>query len=57
MKINEKNPQPTMSMQQKKRWGHDFPKDKGEGMLTLNQFGEIHVSWGNPIKTIKYPFS
>ena len=24
-----KNPQPDMSMQQKMRWGHDFPKDKG----------------------------
>ena len=35
-----KNPQPTMSMQLKMRWGHDFPKDKGEGMLTLNKFGE-----------------
>ena len=22
------------------RWGHDFPKDKGVGMLTLNLFGE-----------------
>ena len=22
------------------RWGHDFPKDKGVGMLTLSQFGE-----------------
>ena len=57
MKINEKNPQPTMSMQRKMRWGHDFPKDKGEGMLTLNQFGKSDVSWGNPIKTINYPLS
>ena len=22
------------------RWGHDFPKDNGVGMLTLNQFWE-----------------
>ena len=46
-----------MSMQRKMRWGHDFPKDKGEEMLTLNQFGKTHVSWGNPIKTVNYPFS
>ena len=52
-----KNPESAMSMQRKMRWGHDFPKDKGEGMLTLNQFGKIHVSWGNPIKTVNYPFS
>ena len=37
-------------------WGHAFPKDKGEGMLTLNQFGKIHVSWGNPIKKCQLPF-
>ena len=51
-----KNPQPTMSMQRKMRWGNNFPKDKGEGMLTLNQFGKIHVSWGNPIKKFQPPF-
>ena len=39
MQINE-NPQPAMSMQWIMRWGHDFPKDKGVGMLTLSQFGE-----------------
>ena len=26
-------------------------------MLTLNNFGKSHVSWGNPIKTVNYPFS
>ena len=51
-----KNPQPAMSMQLKMRWGNDFPKDMGEGMLTLNQFGKSHVSLGNPIKTVNYPF-
>ena len=35
-----KNPQPAMSMQQIMRWGHDFPKDKGVGMLTLSLFRE-----------------
>ena len=39
MQYNE-NPQPAMSMQGIMRWGHDFPKDKGVGMLTLNLFGE-----------------
>ena len=35
MQINE-NPQPTMSMQQIMRWGNEFSKDKGMGMLTLS---------------------
>ena len=39
MNINE-NPQPSMLTQRIRRRGHDFPKDKGEGMLTLSQFGE-----------------
>ena len=47
-----KNPQLAMSMQRKMRWGHDFPKDNREEMLTLNQFGKSHVSWGNPIKNV-----
>ena len=29
-----------MSMQWIMRWGHDFPKDNGVGMLTLSMFGE-----------------
>ena len=41
MKYNEK-PRPAMSLQRIMRWGHDFPKDKGVGMLTLSQF------WENP---------
>ena len=44
-------------MQRIMRWGNDFCKDKGEGVLTLNQFGKSHVSWGNPIKTVIYPLS
>ena len=39
MQYNE-NPWPSMSMQRIMTWGHDFPKDKGVGMLTLNLFGE-----------------
>ena len=56
MKINEK-PTTIYVNARKMRWGHDFSKDKGEGMLTLKQFGKIHVSWGKPIKTVNYPFS
>ena len=26
-------------------------------MLTLNLFEKIHVSWGEPIKTVNYPLS
>ena len=51
-----KNPQPDMSMQRKMRWGHDFPKAKGEEMLTLSQFGKSHVSWGEPIINCQLPF-
>ena len=39
MQINE-NPTANYDNARKMRWGHDFPKDKGEGMLTLSQFGE-----------------
>ena len=39
MQINE-NPHPAMSMQRIMTWGHDFPKDKGVGMLTLILVGE-----------------
>ena len=35
-----KNPQPAMSMQWIMRWGHDFLKDKGVGILTLSLVGE-----------------
>ena len=41
LQINE-NPQPAMSMQRIMRWGHDFPKDKEVGMLTLNPFGQCY---------------
>ena len=57
MQINEKPTGNYVNATKKMRLGHDFPKDKGEGMLTLNQFWKSHVSWGNPIKTVNYPFS
>ena len=46
-----------MSMQWIMRWGHDFPKDKGVGMLTLSMLGKIHVSRGEPIRTVNCPLS
>ena len=46
-----KNPQPTMSMQQIMRWGHDFLRIRGVwgGCLTWS-------NGGKPIKTVNYQF-
>ena len=38
------------------RWGHDFPKDKGEGMLTLSQFGERPCVMGKTHQNCQLPF-
>ena len=54
MQINE-NPQPAMSMQQIMRWGHDFPKDKGVGMLTLRLFGEKPCVMGRTHQNCQLP--
>ena len=51
-----KNPQPAMSMQQIMRWGHDFTEDKGEGMLTLSQFGERPCVMGKTHKKVNHLF-
>ena len=51
-----KNPQLAMSMQQKMRPGHDFCKDMGEGMLTLNQFGENPCVMGKTHQNYQPPF-
>ena len=46
-----KNPQLAMSMQRIMKRGHDFPKDKREGMLTLSHFGVRPCVMGkNPSK-------
>ena len=55
MQINE-NPQPAMSMQRIMRWGHDFPKDTGVGMLTLSQFGENPCVMGRTPQNYQLPF-
>ena len=54
MQYNE-NPQPVMSMQRIMIWGHDFPKDKGVGMLTLIQFGENPCVMGRTHKNCQLP--
>ena len=50
-----KNSQPAMSMQRIMRWGHDFPKDKGVGMLTLSQFWEKPCVMGRTHKNCQLP--
>ena len=45
-----------MSVQQKMRWGHDFPKDKGVGMLTLSQLGEKPCVMGITHQNCLQPF-
>ena len=45
-----------MSMQRIIRWGHDFPKDKGVGMLTLSQFGENPCVMGKTHQSGQLPF-
>ena len=37
------------------RWGHDFPKDKGVGMLTLIQFGENPCVMGRTHQNCQLP--
>ena len=38
-----------MSMQNTKRWGHDFPKDKeGEIFNLWGQWGKAKCQWENP---------
>src|SRR5713226_5734181 len=37
------------------RWGHDFRKDKGVGMLTLSQFGENPCVMGRTHKNCQLP--
>ena len=37
------------------RWGHDFPKDKGVGMLTLSQFGENPCVMGRTHQNCQVP--
>ena len=44
-----------MSMQWIMRWGHDFPKDKGVGMLTLNHFGENPCVMGRTHQNYQLP--
>ena len=56
MQINEKTPQPAMLMQRKMRWGHDFPKDNGEGMFTSNQFGEMPCVMGKTYQNYQLQF-
>ena len=55
MQINE-NPQPAMSMQRIMRWGHDFPKDEGVGMLNLIQFGENPCLMGRTHQNCQLPY-
>ena len=43
-------------MQRKMRSRHDFPKDKGEGMLTLNQFGKKPCVMGKTHQNCQLPF-
>ena len=50
-----KNPQLAMSMQRIMRWGHDFPKDKGVGMLTLSLFGENPCVMGRTHQNYQLP--
>ena len=50
-----KNPHQAMSMQWKMRWGHDFPKDKGEGMLTLSQCGKNPCVMGKTHQNYQLP--
>ena len=50
-----KNSQPAMSMQRIMRWGHDFPKDKEVGMLTLSLFGEKPCVMGRTHKNCQLP--
>ena len=38
------------------RWGHDFPKDKGVGMLTLSQFGEKPCVVGGTHQNCQLPY-
>ena len=54
MQINE-NPRLAMSMQRIIRWGNDFSKDKGVGMLTLSQFGENPCVMGRTHKNCQLP--
>ena len=54
MQINE-NPHPAMSMQRIMRWGHDFSKDKGVGMLTLSLFGEMPCVMGRTHQNCQLP--
>ena len=44
-----------MSMQWIMRWGHDFPKDKGVGMLTLNPFEENPCVMGRTHQNCQQP--
>ena len=37
------------------RWGHDFPKDKGVGMLTLSQFRENPCVMGRTHQNCQLP--
>ena len=51
-----KNPQPAMSMQQKMRWKHDFPKDKGGGNLNLEPVWEKPCVMGKSHQNCQLPF-
>ena len=42
-------------MQRIMRWGHDFPKDKGVGMLTVNLFGENACVMGRTHQNCQLP--
>ena len=54
MQYNE-NPWLAMSMQRIMRWGHEFPKDEGVGMLTLNLFGEKPYVMGRTHQNCQLP--
>ena len=43
-----------MSMQQIKRWGHDFLRIRGGDIQAFGPMGKIQMSKGEPIKTVNY---
>ena len=45
-----------MSMQRIMRWGHDFTKGKGVGMLNLNLFGEKLCVMGRTHPNYQLPY-
>ena len=55
MQINEK-PKAIYVNAMNNEMGHDFPKDKGVGMLSLNQFGEKPCVMGRTHQSFQLPF-